>query len=197
MGGAYFTNEEEQSGGDGDVVVNYTEGFRARMIERLAGADPISASALAKEVGVSQNTLSRWLREAPTLSSMGSKKNERRGGAQGPRKWSGVEKLQVVLEAASIPEAELGEFLRKKGIHEADLKAWREVVKKSAADALEGGGKAAKHSAAAERRIKDLEQDIAKKDKRLKAVNALLELQKKVREIWGDADEPTKPRSEP
>jgi len=172
--------------------VNYTEGFRTRMIERLAGPDAISASALAKEVGVSQNTLSRWLRQAPTLSSMGSKKNERRGGAQGPRKWNGVEKLQVVLEAASIPESELGEFLRKKGIHEADLKAWRELT----LNALEGGGKAAKHSAAAERRIKDLEQDIAKKDKRLKAVNALLELQKKVREIWGDADEPTTPRSD-
>jgi transposase-like protein len=166
------------------------------MIERLAGADPISATALAKEVGVSQNTLSRWLRETPTLSSMGSKENERGGGGQAPRKWSGVEKLQVVLEAAAIPDAKLGEFLRKKGIHEADLKAWREVVMKSASDALEGGGKAAKHSAAAARRIKDLEEHLAKKEKRLKAVNALLELQKKVREIWGDAEEPTQPRSE-
>lgn len=172
--------------------MEYTEGFRARMIERLAGPDPISATALAKEVGVSQNTLSRWLREAPTLSIMGSKKNERRGGARSPRKWSGVEKLQVVLEAAKIPDAELGEFLRKKGIHESDLKAWRETAR----EALEGIDKAAKHSAAAERRIKDLEQNLAKKDKRLKAVNALLELQKKVREIWGDAEEPTPPRSE-
>lgn len=176
--------------------MHYTEGFRTRMVERLAGPDAITATALAKEVGVSQNTLSRWLREAPTLSSMGSKKNERRGGAQSPRKWSGIEKLQVVLEAASIPDAELGEFLRKKGIHEADLKAWREVVSQAATNALDGGGKSAKHAAAAERRIKDLEQDIAKKDKRLKAVNALLELQKKVREIWGDAEEPTQPRSE-
>lgn len=166
------------------------------MVERLAGPEAMSARALGKEVGVSQATLSRWLREAPTLSSMGSKKNERRGGAQGPRKWNGVEKLQVVLEAASIPDAELGEFLRRKGIHEADLKAWREVVSQAATNALDGGGKAAKHSAAAERRIKDLEQDIAKKDKRLKAVNALLELQKKVREIWGDAEEPTQPRSD-
>ena len=192
MGGAFFNKFDELFGGDGDVVVHYTEGFRTRMIERLAGPDAITATALAKEVGVSQNTLSRWLREAPTLSSMGSKKSERRGGTPSPRKWSGVEKLQVVLEAASIPDAELGEFLRRKGIHETDLKAWRELV----CDALEGGGKAAKHSAAAARRIQDLEQGLAKKDKRLKAVNALLDLQKKVREIWGDADNPTGPRSE-
>lgn len=179
-----------QSGGDGDVVVTYTQGFRTRMIERLTGPNPISACALAKEVGLTQQTLSRWLREAPTLAPM-SKKIER-GSGKGPKKWSGVEKLQIVLEAASISDAELGEFLRKKGIHESDLKAWRELAR----DALEGGKKETKHSAVAERRIKALEQDLAKKEKRLKAVNALLELQKKVREIWGDAEEPTGPRSE-
>src|SRR5438093_987639 len=138
MGGAFSKKPEEQSGGDGDVVVNYTEGFRRRMIERLAGPNAISAFALGQEVGVAQSTLSKWLREAPTLSSMGSKKNAGHGGAQSPRKWNGIEKLHVVLEAASIPDAELGEFLRKKGIHEVDLKAWREVVSKAATNAFEG-----------------------------------------------------------
>jgi len=103
-----------------------------------------------------------------------------------------VEKLQIVLEASSLSNAELGEFLRRKGIHEADLKAWRQL----AASALDGGAKAAKVSAADARRIKELEKDVAKKDKRLRAVNALLDLQKKVREIWGDAEEPTQPKSE-
>jgi transposase-like protein len=191
MGGAIFNNQEAV-GGDGDVVVEYSEGFRRRMIERLAGPGAISAAALGKEVGVAQSTLSKWLRDASTLSSMGNKKDERRVGAQSPRKWSGVEKLQIVLEAAAIPDAELGEFLRKRGIHEADLKAWRELT----LNALEGSDKSTKHSAAADRRIKELEQDLAKKEKRLKAVNALLDLQKKVREIWGDAEEPTQPRSE-
>ena len=162
------------------------------MVERLAGPEPMSSRALGKEVGVAPNTLTRWLREAPTLASMGSKKSERGGGAQSPRKWSGVEKLQIVLDAAAIPDADLGEFLRKKGIHETDLKAWREAAR----EAFEGSDKAAKDSAAAARRIKELEQDLAKKDKRLKAVNALLELQKKVREIWGDAEEPTQEKSE-
>jgi transposase len=162
------------SGGDGDVVVHYTEGFKARMIERLAGPDPISATALSKQVGMSQATLSRWLKTATTITSMGSKKSKRPVGAS-PRKWSGVERLQVVLEAAAVPVAELGELLRRKGIHETDLKAWREAARA----ALEGEDKVARHSAAAARGIKELDQDIAKKDKRLKAVNALLELQKK------------------
>jgi transposase-like protein len=172
--------------------VNYTEGFKARMIERLAGPDAISAAALHKEVGVAQCTLSKWLRDASTLSSMGSKKNERRGGARGSRDRSGVEKLRIVAEAEALPQAELGEFLRRNGIHEVDLNAWRKV----AAEALGGSPKTAKDSAAAARRIKQLEGDLAKKNKRVRAVEALLDLQKKVREIWGDADEPTQPRSE-
>jgi hypothetical protein len=168
------------------------------MVERLMSSEPVNARALAREVGMSHSTLSRWLLQASTLASMGSKKDVERSGSQkSPRNWSGVEKLQVVLEAAGIPDAELGEFLRKKGIHEADLKAWREIVTKSAADALEGGEKAAKLSSADARRIKELEQALAQKDKRLRSVNALLELQKKVREIWGDEEEPTPRRSEP
>ena len=174
--------------------MNYTEGFKARMVERLSGPDAKTALALHREVGVAQTTLSKWLREARRVPSMGNKESQ---GARGPKKWNGIEKLQVVLEAASIPDAELGEFLRRKGIHEADLKAWREVVAQAATEAFEGGRKDEKRAASAERRVKELESDLAKKDKRLRAVNALLELQKKVQEIWGAADDPTQPKSEP
>ncbi len=37
----------------------YTAGFKARMVQRMAGPESISATALAKEVGASQVTLSR------------------------------------------------------------------------------------------------------------------------------------------
>ena len=90
-----------------------------------------------------------------------SKKNER-GDGKGPQEMERRRKLgHCVLEAASISEG-LGEFLREKGIHETDLKAWRELAR----DALDSGKKEAKHSAAAERRIKALKQDLAKKEKR-------------------------------
>ncbi|MCC6783757.1 MAG: hypothetical protein IT457_13015, partial [Planctomycetes bacterium] len=32
------------------------------MVRRMAGPERVSATALAKEVGISQGTLSRWLR---------------------------------------------------------------------------------------------------------------------------------------
>ena len=33
--------------------------------------------------------------------------------------WTAEEKFDVVVEAATVPEEELGAFLRRKGLHEA------------------------------------------------------------------------------
>ena len=42
------------------------------MLERLTGKDAISARQLARETGISQETLSRWLQEARSLPLMPS-----------------------------------------------------------------------------------------------------------------------------
>ena len=39
----------------------YTTAFKARLLQRLVGPRASSANRLAREVGVSQVTLSRWL----------------------------------------------------------------------------------------------------------------------------------------
>jgi transposase len=42
-----------------------------------------------------------------------------------PQDWTAEEKWALVTEAATVPEAELGAFLRRKGVHEAQLAEWR------------------------------------------------------------------------
>jgi len=58
------------------VTMIYSNGFRARMVRRMAGAERISASMWAKEVGVTQPTLSRWLRDARSVEGMGKRKSK-------------------------------------------------------------------------------------------------------------------------
>ena len=171
-------------------MVPYTNGFKARMVKRMTGREQISANVLAGEVGVGQPTLSRWLREARTVRAMGGAKKQREGGAKGPRKWSAAEKLQVVLEAAALPDNELGEFLRRKGLHTAQLEEWHKL----ATEALSGPKKRAKKSPEA-RRIKELEKELRRKEKALAEVAALLTLKKKAQAIWGDEDDDTTTRS--
>src|SRR5262249_49064934 len=48
----------------------FSASFKQRMVERLTGRNAISAGRLAKEVGVSQDSLSRWLREASSPAAL-------------------------------------------------------------------------------------------------------------------------------
>jgi transposase-like protein len=107
-----------------------------------------------------------------------------------PEDWTAAEKLAAVLEASRLGDAELGEFLRREGLHEAQLTQWRQA----ALDALSG----AKPSRAPSegRRVRELEKEVQRKDKALAEAAALLVLQKKVRAIWGDGDDDTEPESE-
>ena len=66
--------------GNEDRVVRahrmYSEKFRARMVEKMAGPKGISGVQLAAETGVPQPTLSRWLREATTLRQKMTKQKD-------------------------------------------------------------------------------------------------------------------------
>jgi predicted DNA-binding transcriptional regulator YafY len=158
------------------------------MVQRMLGRSAVSASALASEIGVSQPTLSRWLREAGTLSDM-SKRGKRRGTDGGKRRAQDLsvhDKLRLVVEASALSEEELGEFLRRNGLHKAQLEQWRSVVN----EAWEAKRKTTGKSVEA-KKVRQLERELARKDKALAEAAALLVLKKKVQAIWGDEDDDT------
>ena len=149
-----------------------------------------SANALAGEVGVSQGTLSRWLRDASSVGPMSSSRSAKRdksGAKPHPKNRSAQDKLRLLIEAAGLGEAELGAFLRREGIHQADVERWR-------ASSLEGlSGKVAFAATAdqTDKRVRDLEKELRRKEKALAEAAALLVLQKKLRLLLGDEDENT------
>jgi transposase len=96
-----------------------------------------------------------------------------------------------VIAAAALGPGELGAFLRREGVHEAELEQWRVAVMDGATSALEGGTTRSSSRGADAKRIKELERQIRRKDKALAETAALLVLQKKVHEIWGDGDDDT------
>ena len=184
-----------QSRGGGDTPVSYSDGFKSRMIQRMTGPRAISANRLAAEVGVGQPTLSAWLREARRLTGMGKEKDEAKSvEPRSPKTWSAEEKYKVVVEAAAITEADLGEFLRKKGLHGAQLEEWRQLVKV----ALGASGKNRRPMDKADKkRVRSLERELRRKDAALAEMAALVTLKKKAAKLlWWVADESTPRRSE-
>ena len=161
----------------------HTAGFKARMVQRMAGSECISATALAKEVGVSQNTLSRWLRQASgaqaTVAPMTKKQRQSRPRRSARR--TAQDKLRLLLEASALSEEELGAFLRREGVHVAELEAWRAA----ATGALKAPHGKRSDKTAERRKIRDLERELTRKDKALAEVSALLVLKKKSRRSGG------------
>lgn len=165
----------------------YSNGFKSRMVKRMVGPERISASTLSKEVGVSQPTLSRWIREARTFPSMSGSEDKSRKDAKSSRQWTSQEKLQVVVEAMPLSNEKLGEFLRSRGLHVVQLEEWRQLAMDAAQQALDSSKKPKRRPASPEKkRIKELEKEIRRKDRALAEVTALLVLKKRMQEIWGD-----------
>lgn len=170
----------------------YPERFKARMVQRMSGPIRETARALAEEMGVDQTTLSRWLREAGagTIPDMKNGKKRARKSPRRPQDWSLQEKLQVLQEADALSDQELGGYLRRKGLHEAQLEQWKASVDEALTNS-KPKPKRSKEQRMDKRRIQKLERELRRKDKALAETAALLVLKKKVQEIWGDGDDDT------
>jgi transposase len=174
----------------------YSETLKKKLLARMLGPHAISATGLSREVGISQATLSRWLRDAGTVAAVVSeKKDEGEPVAERTRRrsqdWTPDEKLRAVVESMKLADAELGAFLRREGLHEAQLCEWREA----ALEALEQpvAGKRRKKEA---KRVRELEKELRRKEKALAEAAALIVLEKKLQTLWGAEDDDTDEENE-
>jgi transposase-like protein len=175
----------------------YSETFKAQMVQKLTGPGGPSATELSREVGVHQSTLSRWVRQAryvpeawrgtPTIAD----EPRRTMPARRPQDWTAEEKYAVMMEAASLADEKLGAWLREKGLHQANLKQWRQEM---IAGLAEAKARSSSKPSAETRRIRELERELTRKEKALAEAAALLILKKKAQALWGDEDDTTAPR---
>lgn len=148
---------------------NYSWAFKQKMVKRLTGPTAISATKLADETGVSQESLSRWLRDARNVTAVPKKKRPSRPPVD--------DKIRILATASKLSGEELAKYLASEGVHPGELEQWR--------FALDSEGKA---GIAVTKRLAALERELARKEKALAEAAALLILKKKVEELF-PADE--------
>lgn len=178
--------------------MQYSQMYKRKMIQKMTGPDAISATALSKQVDVSQTTLSKWLKNAgiepifdfPNNASNGKEQMNRIMTPKRPEDWTSEEKLAAVLQAAALSDEQLGAFLRSKGLHETHLQQWR-LQMLNGLEKKPATVKKPKRSRADANKIKALEKELKRKDKALAETAALLVLKKKAQQIWGDEDDDT------
>ena len=179
------------------LMPKYNAGFRSRMVRRMAGPEGISATALAKEVGVPQPTLSLWLRRASSVRVMAHDRDDKeKPRASRTKSCTPEEKLRVILQASALSEEELGAFLRREGLHGAQLEEWRAKALEAASAALQSATSKKRGPTPEAIRIRELEKELLRKDRALAEVTALLALKKKLEALWGDAEDNTSTKNE-
>jgi transposase len=176
-------------------MMEYADNLKARMVRRMVGPDAVSATSLATETGISQATLSRW--RAASIKGVSNAKppappsTDSTTPPKRPQDWTALERAQAVLAASELDESELGEFLRRQGLHREQLDEWTSALEEALAQPRQG-----RRPSGDAKRIKELEREVARKDKALAETAALLVLKKKMAVLWGDEDDDTDPRSD-
>lgn len=156
-------------------MARYSQDFKDRAVARLLPPESAAVDVVARELGVSTATLERWRANALLMGSSG-------------RTWTAAARLDAVITTAAMNETERGAWCREHGVYPNELEAWRT----SATSALAGPDErraTPQQTRADQRRIKDLEKELNRKEKALAETAALLVLSKKVSAIFHkDAD---------
>jgi transposase-like protein len=141
-------------------------------------------SDVSREEGISEGTLYLWRKEARSQGRLLP------DGDQGPEGWTARDKFAAVLETAALNEAELGEYCRQRGLYPEQIRAWRAACEQANDWDREQQRRSRETQQADQKRLRDLERELRRKEQALAEAAALLVLSKKAQAIWGDgADE--------
>lgn len=160
--------------------MNYSPELKESLLQRMLPPNNEAISKIAREEGISEQTLRGWRDKA---RAEGKAAPGKKGTAD---EWSTQDKFLVVVETAGMNETDLADYARKKGLYVEEIHAWRDAC-------MNANGGIAKEAARLNRELKEsekerrkLEKELARKDKALAEAAALLVLRKKADAIWGD-----------
>jgi len=163
----------------------FTQSFKIQAVEKaLERANDISVQNIADNLGVGHSTLSKWIALARKQKLEPDNEAPRMTKERRPQDWSAEEKLNMVIVCASLDEEKVSELCREQGVFPHHIKQWKQAF-------VSGQSVSPKVNLRTDNKNlrqqnKALQKELNRKDKALAETAALLVLQKKVNEIWGN-----------
>jgi len=90
----------------------------------------------------------------------------------------------VLVETATLHEAELSQYCREKGLYPEQVNAWKQDCIEGANSSPKRKREVLKQSSADKKRIRQLEKELRRKEKALAETAALLVLRKKLNAFY-------------
>ncbi|WP_115336877.1 IS3 family transposase [Legionella londiniensis] len=143
---------------------------------------PVSrpVAQLAREEGISEQTLYNWRNQLKAQGYVVPTSGQK------PDDWSVESKFAVVIETASLSEAELSRYCREKGLLVEQVREWRAACIMGNMNEAQRKVAEKKQVREDKKRIKQLERELSRKEKALAEAAALLVLRKKLRAYYGE-----------
>ncbi len=162
----------------------YSEERKQSVIQKMMSPTCVSIPQLAKEEGISDVTLYNWRKQA---REKGVLMPDKKSNSQ---QWSTEARFAVVIETASMSEAELSEYCRQKGLYPEQVTEWKQNCLQANQQAKNSKKAQTISQKRDKKKIRQLEKELQRKDKALAETTALLVLRKKFNALWEqDEDE--------
>jgi len=164
-------------------VSTYTKEFKEQIARKMMPPNSTSVAQIHRDTGISVQTLYTWRNKF---------RNEGKAvpaDPSNPENWSGSDKLAVIIETAALNEQALSEYCREKGLYPEQIQRWKEMAV-SSNDNTEKLTRAERREWQKDKKkTHNLKKELRRKDKALAETAALLVLQKKVQDIWGEDED--------
>ena len=145
-----------------------------------------SVAQISQALGIHQATLYNW-RKSWRLQGEVVPASEK-----DPEGWTAADKFTVVLESAGFNATELSAYCRERGLFPEQVYRWRQTAQDANANAVltmaEQRDLEKRHQQD-QKEIKQLKQDLRRKEKALAEAAALLIAAKKIQAFWGEDGE--------
>ncbi|WP_203524861.1 transposase [Sodalis ligni] len=155
----------------------YSPERKAAVLDKLLPPHNMTVSALAQQEGISEATLYNWRIQAKLEGKPVP------GANKTTEQWSTEARFAVIVETATLSQAELGEYCRRKGLYPEQIAQWKQDFLQTPQPDTRQSQKQA------QKEIKGLKRELARKEKALAEAAALLVLRKKLNGYYGIADE--------
>ena len=159
--------------------MGYSPERKLAVLKRMLPPNNVPIQQLSQEEGIGASTLFSWRSEARSRGQLLPDADA------GPEGWSSRDKFAAVLETAALNDVDLAEYCRKRGLYPAQITAWRSACEKVNDWDRASSARLGRATKEEKKRVKDLERELARKDRALAETAALLVLRKKASAIWG------------
>lgn len=162
---------------------HYTEEKKQSVLKKLLSPYNMSIPELSRAESIPTTTLYSWRSEERKRGNMTESTQPK------STHFSAADRLQMIIETASLSELELGEYCRKKGIYTHDIQSWKDEIIQNLSEQKARNFEDKKQAKKDKDRIKSLEKELRRKDKALAETAALLVLRKKLQAFYGEGSE--------